>query len=63
MFLNIKYYDIKSRISFMHRNPKMVGQKLYIFTSVYVRHFVHFVYDYSYSSILSECKLTENLNV
>ena len=41
----------------MHRNPKIAGQKLYIFTSVYVCHFEHFVYDYLNSYILSECKV------
>ena len=43
----------------MHCNPKKVGQKLYIFTSVYVRHFEHFVHNYSYSFIHSEYNLTE----
>ena len=38
----------------MHCNPKIVGQKLYIFTIVYVHHLVHFVCDYLNSSILSE---------
>ena len=42
-------------------SPKSSCKKMYIFTSVYVRHFEHFVYDYANSSIIiCQCLTDEN---